>query len=285
MKNHLLLGNWNALCDSCGRKFKALDLQKRWDGLMVCREDFEQRHPQDLLRVQREKIAVPWSRPYAAQDTYIPENLWTKPEDHLGVNETNAFDVVKRIYDTYANTGALNGYSLNEFALNQTIQQGAPSETFVMSETFFATLGRFVNESLAATETFAFAIGKRIDEVLPIGESYRFAETEHNGDTLSFSEAQRFTMSKNISETITVTEVYRNGVARPLSDSLSLTEGVTKQDDEKTIETLSMAETSYFAIGQNLSDSVTPTENFSYVLVSPPDQFVNGSALNTTYLG
>lgn len=70
MKNHLILGNYNVLCDSCGRKFKASDLQKRWDGLMVCREDFEQRHPQDLLRVRKEKIAVPYSRPYPAQDTY-----------------------------------------------------------------------------------------------------------------------------------------------------------------------------------------------------------------------
>jgi len=71
MKNHLLLGNWNALCDSCGRKFKASDLQKRWDGLMVCKEDWEQRHFQDLLRVQKEKIAVPFSRPYPITDTYI----------------------------------------------------------------------------------------------------------------------------------------------------------------------------------------------------------------------
>jgi hypothetical protein len=70
MKNHLLLGNWNALCDSCGRKFKATSLKKRWDGLMVCAEDWEQRHPQDLLRVQKEKIAVPFSRPYPAQDTF-----------------------------------------------------------------------------------------------------------------------------------------------------------------------------------------------------------------------
>ena len=75
MKNHLLLGNWNALCDSCGRKFKATDLQKRWDGLMVCSEDMEQRHPQDLLRVQREQISVPFSRPYPATDTYIPDPL------------------------------------------------------------------------------------------------------------------------------------------------------------------------------------------------------------------
>ena len=71
MKNHLILGDWNALCDSCGRKFKASSLKKRWDGLIVCREDWEQRHPQDLLRVQREQISVPWSRPYPAEDTYI----------------------------------------------------------------------------------------------------------------------------------------------------------------------------------------------------------------------
>ncbi|CAB4132270.1 hypothetical protein UFOVP248_9 [uncultured Caudovirales phage] len=75
MKNHLILGNWNALCDSCGRKFKATDLQKRWDGLFVCREDWEQRHPQDLLRVQREQISVPWARPYPATDTYVPDPM------------------------------------------------------------------------------------------------------------------------------------------------------------------------------------------------------------------
>ena len=71
MRNHLVLGNYNALCDSCGRKFKALDLQKRWDGLMVCKEDYELRHEQDFLRVQKEKISVPWSRPYPEEDTFI----------------------------------------------------------------------------------------------------------------------------------------------------------------------------------------------------------------------
>lgn len=75
MKNHLILGNWNALCDSCGRKFKATDLQKRWDGLFVCKEDWEQRHPQDLLRVQREQISVPWARPYPATDTFVTTDV------------------------------------------------------------------------------------------------------------------------------------------------------------------------------------------------------------------
>jgi hypothetical protein len=70
MKNYLKLGDWNAICDSCGRKFKASMLQKRWDGLMVCKEDWELRHPQDFLRVQKEKIATEWSRK-EAPDMFI----------------------------------------------------------------------------------------------------------------------------------------------------------------------------------------------------------------------
>lgn len=71
MRNHLQLGNWNALCDRCGRKFKASDLQRTWEGLMVCKEDFELRHPLDFLRVQKEKITVDWARPYPSMDTFI----------------------------------------------------------------------------------------------------------------------------------------------------------------------------------------------------------------------
>lgn len=70
MRNHLILGDWNVLCDSCGRKFKASSIKKRWDGLMVCPEDYEMRHPSDFLRVQREKISVPFVRPYPVSDTY-----------------------------------------------------------------------------------------------------------------------------------------------------------------------------------------------------------------------
>ena len=90
MKNHLILGDWNALCDSCGRKFKASSLKKRWDGLIVCKEDWEQRHPQDLLRVQREQISVPWSRPYPAQDTFLPWNYADTEKDYLGLVETTS---------------------------------------------------------------------------------------------------------------------------------------------------------------------------------------------------
>ena len=56
-------GQWNAICDSCGHKFKAKDLKKRWDGLMVCSQDWETRHPQELIRPIKDMNKLPWTRP------------------------------------------------------------------------------------------------------------------------------------------------------------------------------------------------------------------------------
>lgn len=62
-KDYLKIGDWNAFCDVCGFKYKASELRKRWDGMMVCAGDFEERHPQDYLRSVPEKPAPPFSRP------------------------------------------------------------------------------------------------------------------------------------------------------------------------------------------------------------------------------
>lgn len=66
---HYDKGNWDALCDSCGRKFKASQLRLRWDGLRVCKEDFEIRHPQDFVRAKVDIQATPWTRPESS-DTF-----------------------------------------------------------------------------------------------------------------------------------------------------------------------------------------------------------------------
>ena len=55
-------GQWNAICDACGFEFKSSELQKRWDGLMVCSKDFEHDHPQKYLRVREDSSSVPWVR-------------------------------------------------------------------------------------------------------------------------------------------------------------------------------------------------------------------------------
>ena len=72
-RNYLRSGSWNAICDVCGLKFKSEQLRERWDGLMVCREDFELRHMQDFVQTPIERIAPPWVRPEAEPDLFLPE--------------------------------------------------------------------------------------------------------------------------------------------------------------------------------------------------------------------
>lgn len=61
---------YNAICDVCGFKFKASMLSKRWDGLMVCRHDYEMRHPMDFYTTRNDTHLLPWTRP-EPPDVYI----------------------------------------------------------------------------------------------------------------------------------------------------------------------------------------------------------------------
>jgi hypothetical protein len=56
-------GDFWRICDVCGFKRRASQTSKRWDGLMVCREDFEERHPQDFVRGRVDRQNVPNPRP------------------------------------------------------------------------------------------------------------------------------------------------------------------------------------------------------------------------------
>lgn len=56
-------GDWKAICDVCGREYKASYLRKRWDGLMCCNDDWEPRHPQDFVRGVTDIQVPPWTRP------------------------------------------------------------------------------------------------------------------------------------------------------------------------------------------------------------------------------
>lgn len=56
-------GEWTVYCQVCGKSLFASEAQKRWDGLIVCSDDYETRHPQDLIKVRHEDQSVPFSRP------------------------------------------------------------------------------------------------------------------------------------------------------------------------------------------------------------------------------
>lgn len=53
---------YNADCDVCGFTYKASQIRRRWDGLMVCEKDWEMRHPSDFLRVKNDVHKLPFIR-------------------------------------------------------------------------------------------------------------------------------------------------------------------------------------------------------------------------------
>ncbi len=61
-----IIGDANGVCDCCGFEFKQSELKKRWDGAMVCRKDWEPRHPQDSLTARPERNNVKDARPEPA---------------------------------------------------------------------------------------------------------------------------------------------------------------------------------------------------------------------------
>jgi hypothetical protein len=62
-QNRLRKGDWNAICDRCGFKYKASDLSMEWDNLFVCHKCYEDRHPQDFLKAVKDSQRVPIVRP------------------------------------------------------------------------------------------------------------------------------------------------------------------------------------------------------------------------------
>ena len=62
-KNYYVSGEFNVTCDVCSKKIKSHEARHRWDGFIVCADDYEVRHQQDFVRARQDKITVPFQRP------------------------------------------------------------------------------------------------------------------------------------------------------------------------------------------------------------------------------
>lgn len=65
----LQLGDYNAQCYECGRKFKFSALKRHWKGYYVCVDHWEERQPQDFVRGSSDDQTVPYAQP-------LPEPVW-----------------------------------------------------------------------------------------------------------------------------------------------------------------------------------------------------------------
>ena len=119
-------GDWIAMCDVCGRKYKASNLQKRWDGLMCCHEDWEIRQPQDFVRGVQDTQIAPWLRDEPS-DSFVTINftppaisipilsavtLLAKlvPGRTLSATSTSSVSITKLVY---LNTKTIDGAPIN----------------------------------------------------------------------------------------------------------------------------------------------------------------------------
>jgi len=59
-------GGAYGICDECGLQYRLYDLRLRWDKALVCRRDWEPKHPQESVRALNERIGIRDARP----DTY-----------------------------------------------------------------------------------------------------------------------------------------------------------------------------------------------------------------------
>ena len=62
----------NAMCQSCGFKYKGSQLRRRWDGFLVCRTCWHPRQPQDFVKSIQEKIKADIISTEPA-DSFLPQ--------------------------------------------------------------------------------------------------------------------------------------------------------------------------------------------------------------------
>ena len=111
-------GDYNALCDRCGLKFKRSELRYTWDRLLVCDKCWEPRHPQDFVRGRKDIQRVPDAR----VDTQTMQNTTTLSSGASQHDTTLSLTSVSGMY-----SGTSLGIALDSSVIQWTFITAAPS--------------------------------------------------------------------------------------------------------------------------------------------------------------
>jgi len=79
MSTYFKKGDHNAICDRDGGKYKASEMRKEWNGLIVHKSNFEPRHPQDFVRGRKDDQSVAWTRSEGT-DVETDTSGWVTPD-------------------------------------------------------------------------------------------------------------------------------------------------------------------------------------------------------------
>lgn len=89
-RDYFKLGDHNTICYVCGFKRKASEMMLRWDGVYVCKEDWETRQPQDFVRSAPEETAPEWTQP-EPPDNFIDAGVNAPPLGNIIVGTPTIF--------------------------------------------------------------------------------------------------------------------------------------------------------------------------------------------------
>lgn len=121
--NYFRSGDWNAICDVCGWKYKASQLRKRWDGLWVCNKDWEIRQPLDFPVRLKDDPAPPFTRPYGTDLNVAGTTLtWSGIVQLMG---GSAFAAVPNIQASYLVSYSVNYQDGPQGTIGYAIQPGS----------------------------------------------------------------------------------------------------------------------------------------------------------------
>lgn len=236
MRTRLKLGQWNAICDRCGFKFKSGELKKDWQGLMVCNEDFELRNPQDFLRIQPERVVPDWVRP-RPPDIFI-ENLGLF--DVMAVSDGDSEYVEAGYFlETYIENGFVSQVSfIRDFSdsleildTTTTTRISNFSSFVTLTDTFSKQTGgdASFSDALSLSEEVTTTLQKTASFVDTVTVTETFAKTQNTirniPDSLSLGDTiNPFSVNKNISDSIPLTETLSRtfSATRAVSDTIPL---------------------------------------------------------------
>lgn len=116
--DYLALGNWNALCSMCGRKRKASEMVRNWEGQYRCPVHNEIRQPQDFVRGVPDIMTPPWVQPPPTNGGFLEQPTINITEDtvtqtvSVNVGSPNASGV--RLIITIAENVTLSALNIEE---------------------------------------------------------------------------------------------------------------------------------------------------------------------------
>lgn len=151
-------GDWKAICDICGRERKASELRQRWDGFMVCPDDYEVRHPQDFVRGIADFQAPPFTRPEAT-DSFVGINYTPTLTDTVTIVLGNTDSYLVNNSDYF-----LSDYLLTiipELLFQNQFYRTFP-ETIHTSDNVHVTTGKSLTDTTTTTDAASFSVQKHL---------------------------------------------------------------------------------------------------------------------------